>query len=717
MNLVPLVLDALRGAVILGVALAALPVLGRAPASIRRALLLVALAGALFAPLLGRAFAATSASRAVALPFFVGAIHVDAAVDSLEAPPAVVSSTAGGSGGEHPHDAARRKTVVPWSALLLFGWALGAASVVVRLGLGVRRARALVRRGRRDEAQAFDAVTQAVARQTGVRAEVVISDEIDAPAVAGFFRHVVLMPRAALVWSDERWRVVLLHELAHAARRDCLASALTQLACAMHWFDPLAWMARHRLRRERELAADEDVLAAGTLASAYAGHLLAIASASRTVEVAGALGMTAKPSELAERVERLVARPRPTPVSRALLPVIVIAVSAMAMAVACANPRPAPLPVARGGTAPAEPTATAARGDGKEAVEKSPAATRPAGGTFLLEEVAKQMGVPSSRVELTIEPALQTIVDDELAHLAAAFHPAAATVIVLDPVKGELLAIGDAGTARRAFVTGSTIKPLTLVAALETGAVRLDQKLDCRPRTIGKHKIYDGKERGLLDVFSIIEVSSNVGISRIFEATRRERFDETLARFHLGEPSALPLPDVARGDVPKTAMLDAGDAVMVAIGEGLTATPLQMAAAYGALANGGEYVAPTLVRKVTDDAGRTAPPRAVVRERVMRAETAQTVMQLLERAVQGDQATGKRARVQAVRVAGKTGTAVWTTPDGKEHLYASFIGVVPADAPRYVILVGAADPGENGWGPVVAAPAFAKIAARALGVR
>jgi beta-lactamase regulating signal transducer with metallopeptidase domain len=717
MNLVPLVLDALRGAVILGVALAALPLLCRAPASIRRALLLVALVGALVAPLLGRAFAATSASRAVALPFFVGAIHVDAAVESLEAPPAVVNSAAGGADGERLDDAPGRKTALPWSTLLLLAWALGAAGVVVRLGCGVRRAHALVRRGRPDEAQTFDAVTQAVSHRTGVRAEVVISDDVDAPAVAGFFRHVVLMPRAALAWSDERWRVVLLHEFAHVARRDCLASALTQLACAMHWFDPLAWLARQRLRRERELAADQDVLAAGTLASAYAAHLLAIGSASRTVEVEGALGMTAKPSELAARIEMLVTRARPAPVSPALLPGIVVAVIAMALAVACANPRPAPFPVVQGGAAPAEPTAIAAPGDGKEAGEESATATAAARGASLLEEVAKQMDVPSSRIELTIEPALQSIVDDELAHLVAAFHPAAATVIVLDPVKGELLAIGDALTARRAFVTGSTIKPLTLVAALETGAVRLDQRFDCRPRSIGKHKIYDSKERGLLDVASIVEVSSNVGISRIFEATRRERFDETLARFHLGEPLGVPLSNVAPGDVPKTTMLDAGDAVMVAIGEGLTATPLQMAAVYGVFANGGEYVAPTLVRKVTDDAGRTVPRRAVLRERIMRAETAQTAIQLLERTVQGDQGTGKRARVQAVRVAGKTGTAVWTTPDGKEHVYASFIGVVPADAPRYVILVGAADPGENGGGPVVAAPAFAKIAARALGVR
>jgi cell division protein FtsI (penicillin-binding protein 3) len=101
----------------------------------------------------------------------------------------------------------------------------------------------------------------------------------------------------------------------------------------------------------------------------------------------------------------------------------------------------------------------------------------------------------------------------------------------------------------------------------------------------------------------------------------------------------------------------------------------------------------------------------------MRAETAEAMMKLLERVVQGDHGTGKGARVQGVRVAGKTGTGGYTTPDGQDHVYSSFIGVIPADAPRYVILVGAADPREGASGAVLAAPAFAKIAARVLSVR
>jgi cell division protein FtsI (penicillin-binding protein 3) len=604
-------------------------------------------------------------------------------------------------------------------------WAFGAVGVALHLALGVWRARRLVRRARRDDVGAFADAARAVVRETGVSAEVAISDDIDAPAVAGMIRQVVLMPRAALDWTEERWRLVLLHELAHVARRDCLAGAVAELACAVHWFDPLAWIARHRLRHERELAADEDVLAAGHLASDYATHLLAIATASRNAEPAGALAMTAKPSQLADRIEKLVTRETLTSAPPALLPGSVVAVGAMALAVACANPRPPSATGGEPGAAVSTPTAPSMRtaasppvlaSAGSNETNAPPAVATDGVRAPIAQEVAKHLGVAAPRVELTIVPALQSIVEDELSHLVAEHHPRAATAIVLDPSQGEILAIGDLTTARRAFVTGSTIKPMTAAAALETGSVRLEQKFDCRPRSIGARTINDAKDRGVLDLAGIIEVSSNVGASRLFDAIGKDRFDEVLARFHLGDGPTIELPDVARGDVPKTARLDAYDGAMVAIGEGLTATPLQMSAAYGVFANRGEYVAPTLVRKLTDGTGRTAPPRAAVRERIIRVETARTVMQMLERAVNGEQATGKRARVQGVRVAGKTGTAGWTAPDGKEHVYASFIGIVPADAPRYVILVGAEDPGNDGWGPVVAAPAFAKIAARALGV-
>jgi cell division protein FtsI (penicillin-binding protein 3) len=375
----------------------------------------------------------------------------------------------------------------------------------------------------------------------------------------------------------------------------------------------------------------------------------------------------------------------------------------MALVVACANPRPMP-----------PPGVTAEPSGAKATPAISTSATPSAVGVSLVDEVAREMDLPASRIELTIDPQLQRIVEEELGRLADEYRPAAATAIILDPAKGELLAIRDAATARRAFVTGSTMKTVTVAAALEAGAVRLEQKFDCRRRSFGAHTLEENQEWGQLDIREILEVSSNVGASRILDATGRDGFDATATRFHLGAASTVELPNMARGDVPKTAALDAYDAAMAAAGEKLAATPLQMATVYGVIANEGEYVAPTLVRKTLDETGRSVARRAPVRERVVRAETARTVMQLLERAVQGDHATGKRAKVEGVRIAGKTGTGGFTTPDGQHHVYSSFIGVLPADSPRYVILVGVADPREGAPGPVVAAPAFARIAARVL---
>jgi cell division protein FtsI (penicillin-binding protein 3) len=130
---------------------------------------------------------------------------------------------------------------------------------------------------------------------------------------------------------------------------------------------------------------------------------------------------------------------------------------------------------------------------------------------------------------------------------------------------------------------------------------------------------------------------------------------------------------------------------------------MQVAAAYAALASGGVYHRPTLV----------ARPGAG--ERVVREPTARTVVRMLEQAVEGETGTGKRARVAGVRLAGKTGTADLTEPGGKSSLYASFVGIVPSDRPRFVILVGAEVAGrDDATGGALAAPAFARLAARAL---
>src|SRR5262249_53525641 len=140
--------------------------------------------------------------------------------------------------------------------------------------VGLARARSLARRASAMP-RGFSEIAARAEQQIGASADVRVSDAIDGPMVTGVLAPVVLMPRAALAWDEARWRAVLLHELAHVKQRDCLAQIVAQIVCAANWFDPLVWWGARRLRLERELAADERVLASGARPVAYAEHLVA----------------------------------------------------------------------------------------------------------------------------------------------------------------------------------------------------------------------------------------------------------------------------------------------------------------------------------------------------------------------------------------------------------------------------------------------------------
>ena len=671
MNLEPCLLDALRAAVLLALALGAMPLLSRAPAAARRLVLALALAGALLLP----AASALAPSWPVLSPAAVAPLREpfreplsQAAVPSSPAahPTATLAL---------PPAPARASLRITLAQALALVWAIGALLVAARLAAGIGKARAVVRRA--SPAPSWAHAAACAERQAGLRCEIRTTGELDAPAVTGILSPVVLVPHGSEAWSDERRVAVLLHELSHVRRHDCLVQILAQLACAVHWFDPLAWIAARRLRVERELAADDAVIAAGARASSYAEDLLAIAGASLVPAASVprvALGM-AEPSHLAARVSALVdpsRAGRPTALSLPRAALLSAFAGALFLAVACASPAPS---------------------DGHPS---APAAAPPA---------------PAAASSSTLDPRLQRIADEELSRTLSESQGAAGTIVVLDPATGEILANAgrDHGApedvaVQKAYSTGSTIKAITLAAALEEGVVTPADRFDCEngATTYGGRTLHDWAPHGVLAVPEMLAVSSNIGFAKLADRLGGDRLVRWLARFHFGTAPAIA--GAAAGELPAHVADHSFEGAVLAMGQSMFVPPVQVAAAYAAIANDGLYVAPTLSRRASPVSG----------ERLLRPETARAVVSMLEEVINGERATGKRARIEGTRVAGKTGTSELTLPGGHEGIWASFVGIVPADRPRFVVLVGVELPREGGSGGEVAAPAFARVASRAL---
>jgi HEAT repeat protein/beta-lactamase regulating signal transducer with metallopeptidase domain len=293
---VPLVDAVAKATVVLAMAAVASFVFRRGSAALRHLIWTLALCSALLMPVLSVALpkwqvplidlapgAAPVAMQVEAEPLPTRPAPAVASTKAIEAavatePPAQRSSTTTLPIADR---SAFREWVaaITWPQALLALWMAGAVLVFSRIAVGLVAVQWLARRTERVDDAPWLTLAHDLAEEIGISARLrfLRSGRASMPVAAGVFRPTLIMPSDADAWPETRLRIVLLHELAHVKRRDCLTHLLAQAACALYWFNPLAWIAAKRLRTERERACDDLVLAFGTRGSDYADQLLAIA--------------------------------------------------------------------------------------------------------------------------------------------------------------------------------------------------------------------------------------------------------------------------------------------------------------------------------------------------------------------------------------------------------------------------------------------------------
>jgi cell division protein FtsI (penicillin-binding protein 3) len=340
---------------------------------------------------------------------------------------------------------------------------------------------------------------------------------------------------------------------------------------------------------------------------------------------------------------------------------------------------------------------------------------------------------PGAKLQLTIDAAIQDEVEQVLAKVGRTYRPRGATAIVMDPRDSEVLALAnwprvDANKpwAAPAFATqnratgstyepGSTFKSITVAGALEDGTVKPDTTFDLPPQIqVADRTIGESHPRGYVSLTTaeILAQSSNVGAIKIGIKEGKRRFDHWVRRFGFGSPTGVDVPGEERGIVLPVSKYSGSSMGNLPIGQGVAVTPMQMATAYAAIANGGMLRTPQVVRRIDD---RKVPtPKG---KRVISSRTAFQLRTMLEGAF-APGGTASEVAIPGYKLAGKTGTANKIDPQTGEYSKASyvssFIGFAPALHPRLLIAVMVDEPHGAIYGGTVAAPAFGEIASFAL---
>lgn len=342
-------------------------------------------------------------------------------------------------------------------------------------------------------------------------------------------------------------------------------------------------------------------------------------------------------------------------------------------------------------------------------------------------------------VRLTVDMALQAIVENELDIAVKQYNPVAATVVMLEPNSGDILALAnrphfdpnavadapDAAMKNRAIIDmvepGSTFKIVTTAAALEERTTSLDQPIFCHNGSFayGGRTLRDAHPYGTLSTEMVLVKSSNIGSAKLAMDLGDRRLYEYIRKFGFGERTGVLLPGEINGTVHPPHRWSKISITRVPMGHEVAVTPLQIAAAMAVIANGGRLMMPQIVKEITDAEGNVVRRfHPVEVRRVVSEETAHSVRKCLARVVSND-GTARLAKIPGFTAAGKTGTAQKVDPKGgytPGKYVVSFVGFMPANNPRFVCLVMLDDARTGNvpnYGGTIAAPIFRQISERA----
>jgi cell division protein FtsI (penicillin-binding protein 3) len=343
---------------------------------------------------------------------------------------------------------------------------------------------------------------------------------------------------------------------------------------------------------------------------------------------------------------------------------------------------------------------------------------------------------PGQTVVLTIDQSIQYQAEQALQAAVERSRAKSGTVIVLDPRSGEILALANAPTfdpnkvaeakpetrsnwaLQNIYEPGSTFKVVAFSAALEKKLVKVDDHIDCQMGaiTVAGRLVHDHKPFGSLTIAEALAKSSNVAAIKLGLRVGDPTMYDYIRRFGFGSKTGIELPGETNGILRKVERWQPSSIGSIAIGQEVGVTPVQMVAAFGALANDGVRIAPHLIREVRDAGGNVVYRAQPEQRRVLSAETAIALRGMLEGVTLNG--TAKKAQLDGYSAAGKTGTAQKIDPRTKTYsatkFVGSFVGFAPVSNPQVVIIVVIDEPAGAYHGGDVAAPIFREVAEQVL---